>query len=57
MTTTVKSMEDTIVALKKADFKGKIMVGGAIVTEDYANKIGADFYAKDSIKIAKNIFS
>ncbi|SHF06577.1 homocysteine S-methyltransferase family protein [Clostridium fallax] len=60
MTTTIKSMEDTIIALKKADFKGKIMVGGAVVTEDYANKIGADFYAKDakdSVEIAKVIFN
>lgn len=60
MTTTIKSMEDTIIALKKADFKGKIMVGGAVVTEDYANKIGGDFYAKDakdSVEIAKVIFN
>ncbi|KEI07034.1 homocysteine methyltransferase [Clostridium botulinum] len=60
MTTTIKSMHDTIIALKKANFKGKVMVGGAVVTEDYANEMGADFYAKDakdSVEIAKIIFS
>lgn len=59
MTTTVKSMEDTITALKKANFKGKIMVSGAVITKDYSIKMGADFYAKDakdSVEIAKLVF-
>ena len=58
MTTTIKSMEETIVALKADGFKGKVFVGGAVLTEDYAEKIGADFYAKDakeSVEIAKQI--
>lgn len=60
MTTTIVSMEETIIALKKAGFKGKIFVGGAVVTEDYSEKIGADFYAKDakkSVEIAKKVFN
>ncbi|KEH96012.1 homocysteine S-methyltransferase family protein [Clostridium massiliodielmoense] len=60
MTTTIKSMEDTIIALKNANFEGKIMVAGAVLTKEYAIKMGADFYAKDakdSIEIAKKIFN
>ncbi|GAA0070213.1 homocysteine S-methyltransferase family protein [Clostridium sardiniense] len=60
MTTTIVSMEETIVALKKAGFKGKIFVGGAVVTTDYSEKMGADFYAKDakqSVEIAKKVFN
>ncbi|NME82731.1 homocysteine S-methyltransferase family protein [Clostridium sp. SM-530-WT-3G] len=56
MTTTLKSMEETISALRKSGYKGKIFVGGAVLTPDYAEKIGADFYAKDakeSVEIAK----
>lgn len=60
MTTTVASMEKTIIALKKAGFNGKIFVGGAVLTEDYSKKIGADFYAKDarkSVEIAREVFN
>ena len=58
MTTTLKSMENTITLLRKNNLDCKIMVGGAVLTPDYALKIGADFYAKDakqSVDIAKNI--
>lgn len=58
MTTTLKSMEKTITALKQSGYDGKIMVGGAVLTPDYAIKIGADFYAKDakeSVDIAKKV--
>ena len=56
MTTTVVHMEATIQALRDAGCDCKIMVGGAVLTEDYAKQIGADFYAKDakqSVDIAK----
>ena len=56
MTTTVVHMEETIAALRAAGCDCKIMVGGAVLTEDYAKQIGADFYAKDakqSVDIAK----
>jgi len=49
MTTTLESMEQTIIALKQADSTISVMVGGAVVTENIAKKIGADFYAKDAI--------
>lgn len=63
MTTTVVNMEETIKqlrsALKEANQSCRVMVGGAVLTADYAKKIGADFYAKDameSVAIAKEVF-
>ena len=59
MTTTLKSMEETIAALRAAQLDCKIMVGGAVLTQEYAEKIGADWYAKDakrSADIAKEFF-
>ena len=59
MTTTLKSMEETIAALHEAKLDCKIMVGGAVLTPEYAKKIGADWYAKDakrSADIAKEFF-
>lgn len=48
MTTTLKSMKDTIDAIRKSGHKCKIVVGGAVLTPEYAKEIGADFYAKDA---------
>ncbi len=59
MTTTLKSMEETIAALHTAKLDCKVMVGGAVLTPEYAEKIGADWYAKDakqSADIAKQFF-
>ena len=59
MTTTLKSMEETIAALHAAKLDCKVMVGGAMLTPEYAEKIGADWYAKDakqSADIAKEFF-
>ena len=59
MTTTLKSMEETIAALHAAGWQGQVMVGGAVLTPSYAEKIGADYYAKDakqSADIAKKFF-
>lgn len=59
MTTTLKSMEETIKALHKEKLDCKIIVGGAVITEDYAKSIKADYYAKDAKKsadIAKEVF-
>ena len=63
MTTTVLNMEKTIKLLREKEKeraeKFTIMVGGAVLTEDYAKTIGADFYAKDalaSVQIAKKFF-
>ena len=60
MTTTLKSMAETIEALHKAKLDCKIMVGGAVLTERYALEIGADWYAKDakrSADIAKEFYN
>ena len=58
MTTTVVSMQQTIEALRQSGADCKIMVGGAVLTAEYARQIGADFYAKDakqSADIAKQV--
>lgn len=60
MTTTLKSMEETIDALKEDVPYCKIMVGGAVLTADYAEKIGADYYCKDAMKaveVAQEVFN
>ncbi len=60
MTTTLGSMEETIRLLKEHQVNCKVMVGGAVLTEDYAMKIGADYYSKDakmSADIAKEVLS
>ena len=60
MTTTLKSMEETIKALKENNYKGKVFVGGAVLTPEYAEKIGADYYSKDakeSVEVAKKVFA
>ncbi len=60
MTTTLKSMEETIKALKANNYKGKVFVGGAVLTPEYAKKIGADYYSKDakeSVEVAKEVFA
>ena len=49
MTTTVKSMEETVRLLHEKVPFVKIMVGGAVLTQDYAQEIGADGYAKDAM--------
>lgn len=59
MTTTVANMEKTIKALKDAGLDCITAVGGAVLTEDYAKKIGADFYCKDAmdtVRAANGIF-
>ena len=48
MTTTVPNMQTTIEALHAANLDCKVMVGGAVLTPDYARDIGADYYCKDA---------
>ena len=48
MTTTVPNMQATIEALHSAGLDCKVMVGGAVLTPDYARNIGADYYCKDA---------
>jgi 5-methyltetrahydrofolate--homocysteine methyltransferase len=58
LTTTMPGMEKTIKALKDAGVPVKVMIGGAPVTQDFANKVGADGYAPDAasaVDIAKSL--
>ena len=49
MTTTVPAMADTIELLHNYNKDIKVVVGGAVLTQDYADMIYADFYAKDAM--------
>ncbi|MDE5803992.1 MAG: homocysteine S-methyltransferase family protein [Lachnospiraceae bacterium] len=53
MTTTMKQMEAVIQYAKEQNITAKIMVGGAVITEEYANEIGADGYSKDAAEAVK----
>jgi 5-methyltetrahydrofolate--homocysteine methyltransferase len=58
LTTTMPGMEKTVKALKEAGVSTKIMIGGAPVTQSYADKIGADGFAPDAasaVDIAKSL--
>lgn len=52
MTTTLGAMQDTIDLLRENGADCKVVVGGAVLTREYAKKIGADFYAKDAKETA-----
>ncbi|AUN17673.1 homocysteine methyltransferase [Clostridium botulinum] len=59
MTTTVNSMKETIKILKERGMDCKVFVGGAVLNEEYAEMINADYYAKDAkeaVDIAKEFF-
>ena len=53
MTTTVPAMEETIRLLKEQAPWCKTIVGGAVLTKEYAQKMGADFYAKDAMEAVR----
>jgi 5-methyltetrahydrofolate--homocysteine methyltransferase len=60
LTTTMPAMEKTIKALKDAGVRAKIMIGGAPVTQIYADKIGANGYAADAataVDVAKQLLN
>ena len=60
MTTTVPAMERTIRLLRERGLDCRVMVGGAVLTQEYADEIGADFYGKDamaSVRFAQQLFS
>ncbi len=59
MTTTVPAMEETIKLLRKEAPWAKVCVGGAVMTQEYADMIGADFYGKDAmdtVRYAERVF-
>ena len=53
MTTTMTEIDGTIAALHEAGLKAKVMVGGAALTQDYADQAGADAYAPDAVAAVK----
>ena len=53
MTTTLPAMEETIKLLRKSGENVKIIVGGAVLTREYAERIGADKYAKDAMEAVR----
>ncbi len=55
MTTTLQQMEVTLGKLREAGIKVFTMVGGAVVSQDYADSIGADIYAKDAVEAVAKI--
>ena len=60
MTTTVPAMEETIKLIREAGLDTKVVVGGAVLTQEYADMIGADYYAKDAmetVRYAEELFS
>jgi 5-methyltetrahydrofolate--homocysteine methyltransferase len=62
LTTTMLSMETTLKALKDAGVRDqvKVMIGGAPITQDYANTIGADGFSPDAsraVAVAKSLIS
>lgn len=60
LTTTMPAMDKTIQAIRQAGLSCKVMIGGAPVTQNYANKIGADGYAPDAasaVDLAKSLLN
>ena len=60
LTTTMPAMEATIVAIKEAGIAAKTIIGGAPVTEAYADQIGADGYSEDApgaVELARKLFA
>ncbi|MGN0431723.1 MAG: homocysteine S-methyltransferase family protein [Lachnospiraceae bacterium] len=53
MTTTMKQMKEVIVYARKQGVKAKIMIGGAVITQEYADEIGADGYSKDAAEAVR----
>ena len=57
MTTTVPAMEETIRLIRKRAPQTKVIVGGAVITQEYADMIGADAYAKDAMGAVRYVDS
>lgn len=58
MTTTMQRMREVIEEAQKEGLDSKVMIGGAVITQDYADEIGADGYSKDAadaVKLAKRL--
>lgn len=60
MTTTITQIDEVMAELKKSGFNIKVMIGGAVVTSEYADKVGADAYAADgveAVELAKKLIN
>lgn len=57
MTTTMEEMRHVVSLLKKKDFKGAVIIGGAVTSQEYADEIGADLYAEDALDGVRKINS
>ncbi len=60
MTTTMQQMKNVIDYAREKRVNAKIIIGGAVVTQDYADEIGADGYSKDAadaVKLTKRILN
>ena len=60
MTTTMMRMKDTIALKKKENLNVKVMIGGAVTTQSFADEIGADGYSKDAadaVRLAKKLLA
>ena len=60
MTTTMQQMRNVIEYARKNDVSAKIIIGGAVITQEYADEIGADGYSKDAadaVKLTKRILN
>lgn len=53
MTTTMREMDEVVKYAKAKQVKAKIIIGGAVITQDYADEIGADGYSKDAAEAVK----
>ena len=60
MTTTITQIDEVIAELNKSEYSTKVMIGGAVVTQEYADNVGADAYAPDgveAVEIAKKLIN
>ena len=53
MTTTMKEMDEVVKLAKEKEVKAKIIIGGAVITQDYCDEINADGYGKDASEAVK----
>ena len=53
MTTTMQRMREVIALAREAGLQAKVMIGGAVITQDYADEIGADGYSRDAAEAVK----
>ena len=60
MTTTMQRMREVVEEVKRIKLPVKVMIGGAVITQEYADEIGADGYSRDAadaVKLAKRLNS